>query len=351
MAYAFERIFFHQASVADRERIAALQILYPHFTRERVEFIDSDLELDKVLSTDLLVCCGQSLKASYTRIAAKGHVQVLSLDELLIAPARVFELQVSTIFGETILAFLAEPLKSQTMRMFSLFGFNPIAVDSIPTLLKELKHRASIVVFDQDMPTIQKSRVQENRAKIYSLLRAERKQRRQLSVIIIKDFDQGSLFADMSTLAKDVSNAMLSPQEFLEFIRSYLCDYHVAQATWKLKSGNFTGLSQASYAGRPTAHLGLSDIKSAFELFQDRAYQDYTLLREQLLVETHDLAVRMRVTEWLFDKQLAIEADLLEKNLLIRTQVPRALEKTAARVQISEPKTSEDASTGDVMFN
>jgi hypothetical protein len=135
--------------------------------------------------------------------------------------------------------------------------------------MKELKHGAGLVVFDQDMPGL-KGRVAESREKIFSLLRAERRQQRQLAVIIIKDFDQGSLFGDMVTMAKDVSNAMLSPVEFLEFMRNYLCDFHTAHATWRVRIGNATGLAHSTYGGRPSVSLGLADIKSAFQLSQDR---------------------------------------------------------------------------------
>ncbi|HRP69691.1 MAG TPA: hypothetical protein PLY93_09185 [Turneriella sp.] len=351
MAYAFERFVFYQTTVAERERVAALQILYPQLTRDRVLFIDSDLELETLEPNDFLVCANDSLHYAYPRAFAMGYVGLLTFADFIKTPAHFIDLQASTIFGEVVLAFLSEPLKKQAVRLFSLFGFNPIAVDSLPILLKELKHRASLVVFDQDMPTQPKQRGAENRTKIFSLLRAERKQRRQLSVIIIKDFDQGSLFSDMTTQAKDVSNAMLSPQEFLEFIRNYLCDFHTAHATWKLKTGTNTGLAKANYTGRPTAHLGLNNIKEAFEIFQDRSYQEFILLREQLLAETLDLSVKMRATDWLFDKQLAQAADSAQKNLLIRAQLPRALEKSSLQIQVNEGKPSEEPSTGDVMFN
>lgn len=350
MAYAFERFVFFQAATADRERVAALQILFPKLTPGRIHFAESGIELEDLGAGDLLVCCEASLAGAYRHALSAGHVAAISFHEFQKHAATAICLQSPAVFGEVVLAFLPDQLRAQAMRMFTLFGFNPVAVDASQALLKELKHGASLVVFDQDMPT-QKNRVHESREKIFSLLRSERRQHRQLAVVIIKDFDQGSLFGDMTTLAKDVSNAMLAPHEFLEFIRNYLCDFHVAHATWKLKAGNAIGLAQAGYTGRPSAYLGLADVKSAFQLLQDRSYHDFMHAREQMIVETQDLAVRMAVTEWLFDKQLAHDAEVQEKNLLVRAEVPRVFDRPGPQIRISEPSAVEEAPARDTMFN
>jgi hypothetical protein len=349
MAYAFERFVFFQASSADRERACALQILYPRLTPARIQFAESVPDLETLAPSDLLVCCGDTLPSAYRYAAVAGHITVTTLTEFQKHAAHAIALQSPAVFGEVILAFLPDLLRAQAMRMFSLFGFNPVAVDSTQTLLKELKHGASLVVFDQDMPVL-KNRIHESREKIFSLLRSERRQHRQLAVVIIKDFDQGSLFGDMTTLAKDVSNAMLSPSEFLEFIRNYLCDFHAAHATWKLKVGSSIGLAQAGYTGRPSAYLGLGDIKSGFQLLQDRAYHEFMHAREQMLIETHDLAVRMAVTQWLFDKALAHEAETLQKNLIIKAELPRLFEKNTPQVYISVKEQGEEPPP-DIMFN
>ncbi|MBN8219440.1 MAG: hypothetical protein J0L53_00870 [Spirochaetes bacterium] len=350
MAYAFERFVFFQAATADRERIAALQILNPRLTPARVHFADSLPELEGLRPADLLVCCGDTLTHAFKPAGDMGHVTVVTMLQLQAQAAQMISLQSPAVFGEVVLAFLPDLLRAQAMRMFSLFGFNPVAVDSTQALLKELKHGASLVVFDQDMPVL-RNRVHESREKIFSLLRAERRQHRQLAVLIIKDFDQGSLFGDMTTLAKDVSNAMLSPHEFLEFIRNYLCDFHVSHATWKLKVGNATGLAQTTYTGRPSAYLGLADVKSAFQMQQDRAYHEFMHAREQMIVETHDLAVRMAVTEWLFDKELAHRAEAVAKSLLIKAEIPRVFERGSPQVLISDPGAGDDPPPQDIMFN
>ncbi len=350
MAYAFERFVFFQASSADRERVAALQILYPNLKPARIHFAESGIELENLAPGDLLVCCGDTLAGAYRHALSAGHITAMTLAQFQTHAAHTLQLQSPAVFGEVVLAFLPDLLRVQAMRMFSLFGFNPVAVDSTQGLLKELKHGAGIVVFDQDMPVL-KNRVHESREKIFSLLRSERRQHRQLAVLIIKDFDQGSLFGDMTTLAKDVSNAMLSPSEFLEFIRNYLCDFHVSHATWKLKAGNATGLSQATYTGRPSAYLGLADVKNAFQMLQDKAYHEFMHAREQMLVETHDLAVRMTATEWLFDRELAHEAEVLQKNLLMKAEMPRVFDRPALQIQISDPKPKDEPPGQDVMFN
>lgn len=349
MAYAFERFVFYHASAADRERVSALQILHPRLAPGRTFFIHSAHELAELQPNDLLVCCGDAFPGIYRTLHENGIATAMPFAAFQAHTARLLQLQSTAVFGEVVLAFLPDLLKKQAMRMFSLFGFNPVAVDSSQGLLRELKHGAAIVIFDQDMPAL-KGRVNESREKIFSLLRAERRQHRQLAVLIIKDFDQGSLFGDMTTMAKDVSNALLSPNEFLEFIRNYLGDFHAAHATWKLRIGHTTGLAHSTYTGRPSTCLGLADIKSAFQLSQDKAYHEFAHAREQMLVETQDLAVRMAVTEWMFDKQLVHEAEAHTKSLLIKSDLPRIFDKPQPQPPLAA-SAADESFPQDTMFN
>jgi len=338
MAHAFERIVFFQASAADRERIHALKLLYPELSSTRTIFLHHTAELDGLAPTALLVCCGKSAAHAYRAALDAGITYLISFDEFLSKATQIIPLKASATFGDVLLAFLPETLRRQASGIFSLYGFNPVAVDSPQALQRELKHGATIVVFDQDMPTL-KTRVSEIREKIFSLLRAERRAHRQLAVILVKDFEQGSLFGDVTTMAKDVSNALLAPTEFLEYIRNYLSDFHAAHATWKLRIGHSTGLAQSTYTGRPSPWLGLADVKCGFQLMHDKAYHEYTHAREQMLIETRDLAARMAVTEWLFDKALAQEADSLGKNLAVRSEMPKLFEIQRASILPEAPST------------
>lgn len=349
MAYTFERFIFFQASSRERELISALQLLHPRLTARNTLYCNYASELDTVESHDLVVCCGTSLALAQGALQAAGHVAALTLDDFNGKARRILDLQATGVLGEVVLAFLSENLKTQAMRMFSLFGFSVVAVDSTPALLKELKLGAGLVVFDQDMPAL-KNRIPESREKIFSLLRSERRHRRQLAVVIIKDFDQGSLFGDMTTLAKDVSNAMLAPHEFLEFMRNYLSDFLVARATWKMRIGSATGLAQSTYTGRPAPFLGLADVKNGFQLFQDKAYHEYIYAREQMLVETRDLDVRMAVTEWLFDKELAPAVDSAVKNLAVKSDMPQFFDILRPEPGEEKARAQSDAAQNS-MFN
>jgi hypothetical protein len=332
MAYAFERIVFFQASAADRERIHALQLLHPALTPARTAFMHHTAELETLEPSALLVCCGRSAARAYRTALERGHVFLLAFENFLAAAPQLIQLSTSAAFGEVVLAFLPDVLRRQASGIFSLYCFHPVAVDSTQALLRELKHGACIVVFDQDMPSL-KGRVSESREKVFALLRAERRAHRQLAVVIVKDFEQGSLFGDLTSLAKDVSNAMLSPAEFLEYIRNYLSDFHAAHATWKLRVGHTTGLAHSTYTGRPSSWLGLVDIKGGFQLMQDKAYHEYMHAREQMLIETRELAARIAVTDWLFDKALAQEAESAGRSLAVKTEMPRLFDRQRAHTQ------------------
>jgi len=351
MGYAFERFVFYGTASNDRRVIDNLQNLYPRISPRTIHFVNSANELEHLQSTDLLLCCGTTLASVHKIISEFGQIAAMRFETFVANATPILNLQASAVFGDVVLAFLPEALKRQSIRLFSLFGFNPIAVESSNALLKELKHGASIVVFDQDMPSL-KGRVHESREKVFSLLRAERRAHRHLAVVIIKDLEQGSLFSDMSTMAKDVSNAMLEPQEFLEFMRNYLSDFLSCHATWRLRVGSNVGLAQASYAGRPSASLGLQDVKVAFHLSQDKVYHDFLHTREQLVQETQDLAARLLATEWLFDKQLAGEAQVHAKNLLVRSELPELFDREAISsfVLQPEPATKSEPQSSEVAF-
>lgn len=341
MAYAFERFVFFQATSHERERIRAAQLLYPQLQPKNTAFFESLSDLDNLGESDLLVCCNQTLAYVYRRVAELAHLAVVDLEKFLLRAGTIVDLGGAPVFGEVVLAFLSEPLRKQASRIFSLYGFDPVSVDTPPALQRELRHGASIVILDQDLPCI-KARVGEVREKVFALLRSERHLQRRLAVVIVKDFDQGSLFNDMTTLAKDVANAMLSPHEFLGFMRDYLADFHTAHATWRLRMGHTTGLVQATYSDRPSPYLGLKDLKSAFQYSLDKAYLDHASAREQMLVEAQALAARQTVTEWFFDKELEREANSLGRSLVAKTEFPHFFEDATPKAIKVFPKDADE---------
>lgn len=158
-----------------------------------------------------MTCWSAAARPSRSRRKAHeiGHVATLRLAEFQRAAESFLHLQSTAVFRD-YMAFLPEVLKRQAMRIFTLFGFNAVSVELVAQgLMKELKHGAGLVVFDQ---VVRASKVAWPRVvKICSLLRAERRQQRQLAVIIIKDFDQGSLFGDMVTMAKILQTRCYRP--------------------------------------------------------------------------------------------------------------------------------------------
>jgi hypothetical protein len=66
---------------------------------------------------------------------------------------------------------------------------------------------------------------------------------------------------------------------------------------------------------------------------QDKAYHEYMHAREQMLIETRELAARIAVTDWLFDKALAQEAESAGRSLAVKTEMPRLFDRQRAHTQ------------------
>ncbi|MCX7632914.1 MAG: hypothetical protein N2Z22_06245 [Turneriella sp.] len=299
MASAFSRVVFFQASAFHRQAISALSSLFSHLQAQHLLFIDRLTELSRLDATDLVICCSAPFAACARAAREAGLCYLTNWERFLALAPALSKLQTNAPFGEVLLAFLKPRPAGQMAALFRIFGFRTIIVDSLPNLERELRNGAALVVLDQDLPLLA-HRATELRRKVLALLRHQRKLHRHLAVIILKDFSQGSLFDDVVSEAKEVSNALLSQEEFFEFIGNYLCDLHVAHAVWKLKEGNAFGLVQTNLSGRPSLQMALKDLKTSFCRMQEKSYRDYTTVRKQMVEESFLLRLRVAVTDWLW---------------------------------------------------
>jgi len=297
MSYAFDRFLFFDTSLEDRKSIARLCEMHPRLNHQTIAFPDHAGDLAHTGEKDLLITGNRAADPFRKDTRFFSNAARIALSDFEIHCARITQLKFSNIFGDVVLAFLPEHTSRISRSLFSLFGFQPIVAENTQSLLRALKNGAGIVVFDQDMPG-HTSRLTESREKIFSLLRAHKIQHKNFAVILIKDFEQGSLFGDMSSQARDIANALLSPEEYNYFIYQYLIDFQFAHAIKLMRAQMHPqfGLIKYSKPNDISAITGLQDIKCAFTHSQSDDYAVYTKQREHALLELQDLHLRQMLT-------------------------------------------------------
>ena len=126
--------------------------------------------------------------------------------------------------GEVALLFLLPSFKDILEGVFRLHGFKSNVVTSLAQLEKIGQKKLSHIVFDQDLLglKINRSRLGSTREEVITHLKRICVNDRETTVFVVKDFQQGSLFDDMNSSVKDISNLLLSHEEYILFIKTFL---------------------------------------------------------------------------------------------------------------------------------
>lgn len=253
-----------------------------------IVYTDSEaLMLEKATESSLVVSFGSATGRLGTLLYHTGIPFHLSLPEFQMYWPSFFQKNQKGTPGTIILAYLSNHVERISASMAQLYGYEVITVHSIQDLQKVLKGMPSHLVFDQDMPNIKHKTSQDNRETVFRHLKSARRQNPRFSVSVIKDFDQGSLFEDLGSSVKDVTPALLSPEEFLTFFRSLLFDYNYERITRQMNE-SIAEYANFSPYGRNRAPLfsHLSDLKRCFqfsESVQRKIVNDHRLRHFQEL--------------------------------------------------------------------
>lgn len=206
--------------------------------------------------------------------------------------------------GDVVLAWLPLHLRYILKGMFTLFGYNVHIVENIQSLQKVVTAGASYAVFNQDMFCEQGSC--DNREKILQIFKQEKFKREQFAVNVIKDFEQGSLFSDINSSVRDVSNTLLSPEEYLVFIQKYLYSFNIKKIEERyadVLSNNPAGSSARQRNRKESYHISnaLRDSKKIFLALQQSEEERWSTLRHNYFLELQTLEMKMSLLEWMED--------------------------------------------------
>lgn len=126
---------------------------------------------------------------------------------------------------DIILAFLPLNLENLFHSIFLRLGYSVHIAHSTSALEKKLEKKTCCVIIDSDISYYQ-SKIKVKRELLFKDLHKKIQENPFLSIIVLKNFDQGSLFDDLNSSIRFLSNILLSPEEFLHFLLRFFPVYY-----------------------------------------------------------------------------------------------------------------------------
>ncbi|MDH4262989.1 MAG: hypothetical protein OEV78_08095 [Spirochaetia bacterium] len=145
-----------------------------------------------------------------------GHPFYLSWSEFLQHYHNLLNLQLKPNGRKVCIAFISENFNKIYRTIFSFYGYNTISTADPADLEQIMSSGIEYLVFDMDMHQASENTRFQTMRMISSYCK------KGLKVNVIKNFDQGSLFNDILSPVKEISNILLSPEEYMLFLRKYL---------------------------------------------------------------------------------------------------------------------------------
>ena len=154
----------------------------------------------------------------------RGIPLLISCNHFLTHFSLILKNQNIACLGEVALLFLPDHLKNHLERIFTLYGFRVKSIDSFSRLEQLEKRNFIHLVFDQDLSGISQNNPRKRTYHEESIQKIKKVSlsNSNMSVFVVKDFKQGSLFDDVTSSVRDICNLLLSYEEYLIFIKSFL---------------------------------------------------------------------------------------------------------------------------------
>lgn len=204
-------------------------------------------------------------------------------------------------FASVVLAFMHPVLERMLTSLFRTAGFLVYPAHSLSELQKYLKDEKGYVVLDVDFSGagVSASRLPILRAAVNKHLSWAKKQFSKVSVTAIKDFSQGSLFDDISSSVKEFSNLMLSPSEYILFLRDYLFQIQAEKI-----EADYAHYFKEGGRNPREAHLlepgiYMRNMQTAFGNTKENPFIRHKQAWEHYQKELHYLSLRNRLSDWM----------------------------------------------------
>jgi len=265
MPTLIEKAIFIDASDEQKKFILALFALQERISSPLFANSNNPEEIAMVYEEGkklLFVSCGPEIHNIKNLLFSYGSIYLLPFKEVLLDLESFFTLFDEQIYEKTIVtAFLDSSYTKILKYIFELFNFQTLHVSNLKDLINILEVSPDHLVIDLDM----NGETLAKRNSTLSLIHRKVISSNKLSVNIIKNFNNGSIFNDICSPVNKICDIILSPQEYTVFIIKILhmnlfensnLSLHTARQSWlpgrKVTNGEFKPLSNVfNYLKRP----------------------------------------------------------------------------------------------------
>ncbi|RME93752.1 MAG: hypothetical protein D6767_00380, partial [Candidatus Hydrogenedentota bacterium] len=294
---------YHLSSEGLRE----IERVRPYFARDVAwHYANRISEIANRIFTDTLVIAeDKNHKTLQDNLFQIGVAKLLSLNEFLESPSLLARSGRSIYLSTAGLAFLPSYLEKLVGSLLESNGIRTILLKSLSEVQKFFKSGQGYLVLDNDFAGLSArgSKRDKTKSEVHQYLKWIKNQFAKVSITVIKDFEKGSLFDDISSPVKEYCNVILSPAEYILFLQNYLyevqaekieMDYlHYFKKEWN------SSQKQASMFTEPKVFM--RNMKQAYKRVTESNFSKHRQAYEQYVRELEYLQWRMKITEWLED--------------------------------------------------
>lgn len=191
-----------------------------------------------------------------------------------------------------LLAFLPLNIENMLHSIFSRFGYQVQIAHSIAALEKKLQRKSCCVIIDSDISYFQ-SKIKQKREVLFKNLYQKVKQNPLMSVVVLKNFSQGSLFEDLNSSIRYLSEILLSPEEFINFILRFFPVYY-DDYYYSLLQKNITGEQQIKrkmFFNQKDTGSNFKNLKNLFSYINNdlrKLEEQYTTHYQKMIEKTRN---------------------------------------------------------------
>lgn len=180
-------------------------------------FMPNTDELFYHLDVNSVVISNPALTSPVIEIMLKlGHPFYITWQEFLQHYHSLLNVQRKPNSHKICLAFVSENFMKLYRTIFTSYGYNVTTTGDPAELEQIINSGVEYLVFDMDMER------ESEKIRFETMQKISFHCKKGGKVNVIKNFDKGSLFNDILSPVKEISNILLSPEEYVLFLRKYL---------------------------------------------------------------------------------------------------------------------------------